>query len=101
VVALVETLLMQDESHDNRHMLIDIKPGSYPSAINLCSMGKVPVDLFGNPELDVSMMDIATVMFGPMHHLDAGAPMMKYTFEDVTAMELWMSASNSIIRRPG
>lgn len=65
------------------HVLIDIKPGSDPNAINLRSHGVVPVALFGSPELEVSMVDLASVRFGPMHTHDAGAPVANYAFEDV------------------
>ncbi|MGW8251767.1 MAG: hypothetical protein ACWGO1_14070, partial [Anaerolineales bacterium] len=69
---------MHDQDHAHMHVLIDIKPGSDPNAINLRSHGVIPVALFGSPELEVSMVDLASVRFGPMHTHDAGAPVANY-----------------------
>ena len=41
---------------------LDIKPGSDRNPVNLKSKGKLPVVLFGNEELDVSMIDLATLL---------------------------------------
>jgi hypothetical protein len=40
---------------------IDIKPGSFPNSINLCSKGKVPVAIFSTPEFDATTIDPGTV----------------------------------------
>jgi hypothetical protein len=40
---------------------IDIKPGSFPNSINLCSKGKVPVAIFSTPEFDATTIDPRTV----------------------------------------
>ena len=37
---------------------IDIKPGSYPNSVNLCSKGSVPVAIFGSSEFDVTQIDV-------------------------------------------
>jgi len=50
----------------------DIKPGSYPNAINPKSKGVVPVALLGSPEVNVGDIDVATLAFGetpPAHDL--------------------------------
>ena len=50
----------------------DIKPGSYPNAINVRSNGLVPVALLGSAEVNVGDIDINTVAFGeapPAHDL--------------------------------
>ncbi len=41
---------------------LDIKPGSDRNPVNLKSKGKLPVVLFGNEELDVSMIDLGTLL---------------------------------------
>jgi len=73
------------EEHEHMHANIDVKPGSFPNAINIRSNGVVPVALFGSAEFDVHGVDVSTVRFGPMHHHDhqAGAAPRKYAFEDV------------------
>ncbi len=40
---------------------IDIKPDSYPNAINLSSNGVVPVAIFGSPTFNVSQIDVSTI----------------------------------------
>lgn len=42
---------------------IDIKPGSDPNSINLCSNGAVPVAIFGSATLDVSNVNTETLRF--------------------------------------
>jgi len=44
---------------------IDIKPGSDPNSINTKSMGLVPVAILGSPTLDVTEIDVSTLVFGP------------------------------------
>lgn len=41
---------------------LDIKPGSDRNPVNLKSKGKLPVVVFGNEELDVSVIDLATLL---------------------------------------
>jgi hypothetical protein len=43
---------------------IDIKPGSYPNSINLCSNGVVTVAILGSADLDVSTIDPSTLKLG-------------------------------------
>lgn len=42
---------------------IDIKPGSEPNSINLCSNGAVPVAVLGSAELDVANINTTTLKF--------------------------------------
>ena len=42
---------------------IDIKPGSDPNSINLCSNGAVPVAIFGSATLDVSNVNTENLRF--------------------------------------
>lgn len=42
---------------------IDIKPGSYPNSINLCSSGVVPVALLGTSAFDVADVNTSTLRF--------------------------------------
>jgi len=73
-------LAMED---DHLHVGVDIKPGSYPNAINLRSKGSVPVALLGSAEFDISSVDLATVKFGKMHEMDSGAPALRSALQDV------------------
>ena len=73
--------LAQEEDH--LHVGVDIKPGSYPNAINLKSNGSVPVALLGSADFDVSSVDLATVKFGKMHEMDSGAMALRFAQEDV------------------
>jgi sugar lactone lactonase YvrE len=43
---------------------IDIKPGSFPNSINLCSGGATPVAVLGSDDLDVNDIDIDTLALG-------------------------------------
>ncbi len=43
---------------------IDIKPGSFPNSVNLCSNGVVPVAILGSETLDVSTLDPDTLRVG-------------------------------------
>jgi predicted amidohydrolase YtcJ len=55
---------------------IDIKPGSNPNPINLKSNGVVPVALLATDDLDLSMVDPASVAF-------VGAAPKKWIWQDV------------------
>jgi hypothetical protein len=57
---------------------IDIKPGDDPNAINPASRGRIPVAILGAPSLDLSLLKLDTLAFGP-----AGAPAVHTSFEDV------------------
>ena len=46
-------------------VMIDIKPGSDPNAINLRSKGVVPVVILSTADFDATMVDPMTVAFGP------------------------------------
>lgn len=68
---------------EHLHVGVDIKPGSFPNAINLKSNGSVPVALLGSADFDVSSVDLDTVKFGKMHEMDSGAPALRSALEDV------------------
>jgi hypothetical protein len=68
---------------DHLHVLIDIKPGSYPNPINLGSKGLVPVALFGSSTFAVSLVDPASVRFGRMLEMDSGAAPVNISNKDV------------------
>ena len=80
----VQLVYAQGE-HDHIHVNIDVKPGSFPNAINMRSNGVVPVALLGSAEFDVHGVDTRTVTFGPMHHHEhgGGTAALRYAFEDV------------------
>lgn len=40
---------------------IDVKPGSDPNSINLCSNGSVPIAIFGSDDLDVADINISSL----------------------------------------
>jgi hypothetical protein len=43
---------------------IDIKPGSYPNSVDLCSFGVVTVAILGSATFDVSDVDLDSLKFG-------------------------------------
>jgi hypothetical protein len=43
---------------------VDIKPGSYPNSINLCSQGVVTVAILGSAVFDVSTVNLDRLTFG-------------------------------------
>jgi hypothetical protein len=55
---------------------IDVKPGSNPNCINPAPHGVVSVAFFGSADVDVSMIDQATLNY-------AGAPVVRCASEDV------------------
>lgn len=48
---------------ENLQIAINIKPGSTPNSINLCSGGAVPVTIWGMIEFDVANVDPDTLIF--------------------------------------
>ena len=44
---------------------IDIKPGSFPNAVNPASKGVIPVAILGSESFSISNVQIATLGFGP------------------------------------
>jgi hypothetical protein len=98
VVALIATVLIPgvpsayaQDMYPHTHVTIDVKPGSYPNAINIKSKGAVPVAVLGSASFDVNDVQADTVRFGPMHdpegmhQHDAGAAALRYAPEDVNA----------------
>ena len=55
---------------------VDVKPGSCPNPINAKSNGVVPAAILGTPDLDVTMLDPASIRL-------AGVPALRSSFEDV------------------
>jgi hypothetical protein len=50
---------------ENLMVEIDIKPGSYPNAINLKKKGLIPVAILTTPDFDATTVDPLSVQFGP------------------------------------
>ena len=44
---------------------LDIKPGSYPNSINTKKNGVTPVAILGSASIDVTLIDVTTITFGP------------------------------------
>jgi hypothetical protein len=44
---------------------LDIKPGSYPNSINRKKNGVTAVAILGSASVDVSLIDVTTITFGP------------------------------------
>jgi hypothetical protein len=53
---------------------IDIKPGSYPNSINLCSHGVVPVAILSGDGFDATTIDPTSVMFAGALLASPGQP---------------------------
>ena len=85
IAALLFTGVQTVYAHEAHiHVDIDIKPGSYPNAINIKNNGVVPIALLGSAAFDVHGVNVSTVEFGPMHHdmHDGGASPLRYAYED-------------------
>ncbi|MFC2047163.1 hypothetical protein ACFLTK_02655 [Chloroflexota bacterium] len=72
------TVSDEDPSHYFGKITIDIKPGSNTNSINPDSKGVIPVAILTTTDFDPSLVDPNTLAFGP-----AGAPAVKFAFEDV------------------
>lgn len=64
-------------------VMIDVKPGTFPNAVNLKSKGLVPVALLGSDTFDVYNVDPGTVGLHPMGRCEQMAAPVRYAFEDV------------------
>ena len=64
---------------------VDIKPGSDPNSINLCSNGAVPIAILGSDEFDVMDVDTETLRFAEAAVKVVGKkdPHTLCSFEDV------------------
>jgi hypothetical protein len=62
---------------------IDIKPGSYPNSINLCSRGVIPVAILSGGGFDATTIDPTTVAFAGAYIRVKGKGALQYSFEDV------------------
>ena len=63
---------------------IDIKPGSYPNAVNINGSGVVPVAILGSADFDVSEIDPATLSFGGLSVKTKKNGSMQYSIKDVS-----------------
>jgi hypothetical protein len=48
---------------------LDLKPGSYPNSINCKKNGKTPVAILGSDNVDVTEIDVATILIGSVGEL--------------------------------
>lgn len=48
-------------------VMIDIKPGSDPNAVNRNAKGVIPVAILGSESFDVGAIDVTSLQFGPGH----------------------------------
>lgn len=55
---------------------MDVKPGSCPNPLNRNDKGVIPIAILGTADVDVSMIDPATINIG-------GVPPLKWSLEDV------------------
>lgn len=63
---------------------IDIKPGSYPNAVNINGNGVVPVAILGNEYFDVTEIDPATLEFGGLSIRTKGNGAPQCSVKDVS-----------------
>ncbi len=66
---------------------IDVKPGSYPNAININGHGVIPVAILGHPEFDVTWVDVATLEFAGLEVRVKGNDDPQCSIEDVSGDE--------------
>ncbi len=65
---------------------IDLKPGSFPNSVNLCSGGAVPLAILGSDTFDVTEVDTSTLAFAGSGIKVVGKkdPNILCSFEDVS-----------------
>jgi hypothetical protein len=63
---------------------IDIKPGSFPNAININGNGVIPVAILGSAGFDVSQINISTLEFGGLAVRVKGNGKPQCSIEDVS-----------------
>lgn len=63
---------------------IDIKPGSYPNAININSHGVIPIAILGSADFDVTQIDIRTLQFAGLQVNVKGNGAPQCSIEDVS-----------------
>ena len=64
-------------------VMVDIKPGSDPNSINLCSRGVVPVAVLSGDGFDATTIDPTTVVFAGADIRVKGKGALQYSLEDV------------------
>ena len=65
-------------------VVIDIKPGSYPNAINKNGKGVIPVAILGSADFDVTYIDVSTLSFAGLEVRIKGNDKPQCSFEDVS-----------------
>ena len=68
--------IIENKENIARHIEIDIKPGSYPNAVNLSSKGVIPVTIFSAIDFDATSLPTERMLF-------AGAEITMAHQEDV------------------
>ena len=63
---------------------IDIKPGSYPNAININGKGVIPVAILGSADFDVTQIDLSTLNFAGLAVRVKGNGQPQCSIEDVS-----------------
>ena len=65
-------------------VVIDIKPGSYPNAINKNGKGVIPVAILGSADFDVTQIDVSTLSFAGLAVRVKGNDQPQCSVEDVS-----------------
>jgi len=80
-----EALTAEDvaRNYARAYVAIDIKPGSEPNSINLCSHGVVPVAILSRDGFDATTIDPSSVTFAGATIRVKGKGTLQYSFEDV------------------
>jgi hypothetical protein len=62
---------------------IDIKPGSYPNAVNINGNGVIPVAILGSADFDVTQIDVGSLSFGGFAVRIKAKGAYQYSIQDV------------------
>ncbi|HEY8158037.1 MAG TPA: hypothetical protein VIF10_04945 [Methylobacter sp.] len=77
---LIATLKAASQALSGITVTVDIKPGTFPNAINVKSNGVIPVAILTTDTFDATNVDTASVKFGPSE-----APAVNSHIEDVNS----------------